>query len=191
MEGLIALDEQLFHLLNTEWTHWILDEFSPLWRNKYFWIPFYLLLIAFIVVKLKVQSIYFFIAVALTITISDSLSSKILKKTFERPRPCKTERVAETMILRVGCSASYSFTSSHATNHFALSTFLAFTLGRLFVGISFPLLLWAASISYAQVYVGAHYPLDVLAGGLLGLLIGCLVAFVYNRLYPNIFLKSS
>lgn len=114
-------------------------------------------------------------------TISDTISSKILKKTFERPRPCRTEHIEPEMRKLLGCSKSYSFPSSHAFNHFAIAVFLILTLGKSFKQSRYLLLLWAASIAYAQVYVGVHFPLDVLLGALMGTLVAYIVANAFNH----------
>ena len=84
------------------------------------------------------------------------------------------------MELRVHCGGGYSFTSSHATNHFALATFLVIILGPFFKWIRIPIFLWAASIAFGQVYVGVHYPLDVLAGSIVGILLGILMTKFYQ-----------
>jgi len=81
--------------------------------------------------------------------------------------------------LLVHCGRAYSFTSSHAANHFAIAVFISLTLGLLYSWIKWPLLLWAGSIAYGQVYVGVHYPLDVIVGSLVGIIIGYLVAKLY------------
>ncbi len=184
MESLLQFDEQLFQLINGKWHHWFFDAVLPFWRNKLLWAPLYVFLISFIFINFK-NARYLFLTLALTITVADTVSSKIIKKTVERPRPCNHQAPDFDVKLLVNCSPGYSFTSSHATNHFALSTFLVLTLGRLFGGISIPLMLWATSIAYAQVYVGAHFPLDVIAGTLLGLFIGWLGAKVF-RTYWNL-----
>ena len=117
-----------------------------------------------------------------TIGISDFISSKIIKPTIERPRPCHENSTIKNVRLLVGCGGGYSFTSSHATNHFAIATFLGLVLLPLF-RFSFPLFLaWAGSISYAQVYVGVHFPLDVISGGIVGFLIGYLFFRIYAAL---------
>jgi undecaprenyl-diphosphatase len=83
--------------------------------------------------------------------------------------------------VRVKCGNAYSFTSSHATNHFAIATFLSLTLGKRFKKIKWPLLTWAGMICLAQVYVGVHFPLDVFCGAILGMIIGWLWSFVFNN----------
>ncbi|MBK8699845.1 MAG: phosphatase PAP2 family protein [Saprospiraceae bacterium] len=86
----------------------------------------------------------------------------------------------------VRCGSGYSFTSSHATNHFAIATFLSFSLGTFLRKVRTPLFTWAGVISLAQVYVGVHFPLDVLCGGLLGFSVGLFWAWVFMRYYGHI-----
>ena len=82
--------------------------------------------------------------------------------------------------LKVKCGGGYSYTSSHATNHFALAFFLIYTLGVQFRWIKWVLIFWASSIAYGQVYVGVHYPFDVISGATIGGIIGILVATWYR-----------
>jgi undecaprenyl-diphosphatase len=79
------------------------------------------------------------------------------------------------------CSGGFSFTSSHATNHFGFAMFVFLTTKDVFGKWGRWLFVWAATISYGQVYVGVHYPVDILFGALLGICIGTLTAGYYNR----------
>ncbi len=184
VSGLIEIDEYLFHLINGVWHHPWLDGIMPLWRDKYFWVPLYWFLLFFLILNFKRWGLFLFLAALVTIGISDQLSSKIIKPTVQRMRPCKTPSVNENMRLLMNCSSGYSFPSSHATNHFALAWLLVTTLGRFVRKIRIPLLLWAASIAYGQVYVGVHFPVDVIAGTLLGTAVGLGVAYLFDRFFP-------
>ena len=179
---MLQFDEHLFHLINQHWQNAFFDWLLPHWRNKYFWIPLYVCITIFTIWKLRAKSIIFLVAVILTITLSDTISSKVVKPTIQRLRPCNVERLEAVVIERIPCGGGYSFTSSHATNHFALAVFLSLTLGARYRRIRWPLLLWAASIAYAQVYVGVHYPLDVVAGAILGTVIGLVMAKIYKKI---------
>ena len=79
------------------------------------------------------------------------------------------------------CSGGLSFPSSHATNHFGAAVFIYCTLKKYLGNWSYLFFLWAASICYAQVYVGVHYPTDVLGGAIIGSIIGYIVALIYNK----------
>jgi len=180
MIDLLQYDQFLFQLINSEWTNNWLNVLMPLLRNKYFWLPLYFFLVSFSLVNYGKKGLYFLFFAILTIIISDTMSSKVIKNTIKRVRPCNDILIKDTVELRVHCGGGYSFTSSHATNHFALAFFLIFTIGNLKKWFKWVFILWASSIAYAQVYVGVHYPLDVIVGSLLGIFIGTFVATFYS-----------
>jgi undecaprenyl-diphosphatase len=126
--------------------------------------------------------VYLLLALFLTVGIADLVSSKGLKKTVKRVRPCNDPAIQDEVVLLVGCGKAYSFTSSHATNHFAIGAFLAMTLGLYYKRWRWLFYFWAGSIAFGQVYVGVHYPLDVIVGSILGLLIAYLMKSLYFRL---------
>ena len=183
MTTLLHFDEQLFQLINGEWHNAFFDNLMPLWRNKRFWIPAYIIGLAYLIWTYKKQAIFIVLAAVLTIGLADTMSSKIIKKTVKRPRPCRNEILADNLNLLVHCGGGYSFTSSHATNHFALAVFFVSLFGRMKRKWKFAFLFWAGSIAYGQVYVGVHYPLDVFSGAILGSLIGYLVAKLHQRYF--------
>lgn len=186
MTELLQFDQQLFHLINGEWRLSVLDAVMPYWREKTFWIPAYAALAAFLFYRFRWYGLYLGIALGITVGVADTVSSQVIKENVERLRPCNDPAVRTDVRLLVHCGGGYSFTSSHATNHFAVAAFLSLTLGGLYRRIRIPLFLWAASIAYGQVYVGVHYPLDVLAGALLGTLIGYVLAKGYLATRFNI-----
>ncbi len=179
MGDLVQIDVWLFHLINVDWQNDWLDQLMPIWRNKYFWGPLYLFLISFVLINYPKKGWIWLLALMLCITLGDTVSSKIIKKSVKRLRPCHSTNFQPDYHLGVVCGSGYSFPSSHATNHFAVALFIILTLGTSFKWIRIPLFLWAASIAYGQVYVGVHYPFDVLFGTLLGIGIGTLVAFLF------------
>ncbi len=179
MTSLLALDEQLFHIINWNWQNPFLDAIVPVWRDKKTWIPLYLIIAGFVWYKFRIKGLYLVLALALTVGIADNVSSQLLKKTVKRIRPCNDGTLPFEVHVPIPCGSGYSFTSSHATNHFAIATFLSMTLGFYYKKIKLPLYLWAATIALGQVYVGAHYPLDIICGALLGSLIAFLLAKLY------------
>lgn len=122
------------------------------------------------------------IALALaSIGMADGISSHILKPLVSRIRPCNLTELASDIHLRIHCSGGFSFPSSHAANHFALAMFIGLALYKTnpwFLRIG---LLWAAIISFAQVYVGVHFPIDVFSGMLLGCGIGLFLNFILKQ----------
>ncbi|BDS12693.1 phosphatase PAP2 family protein [Aureispira anguillae] len=174
LEHLIEWDQAAFGLINGTWHNDFLDVILPYWRNKKTWIPLYALLLLIIGKDRGFKTVWVLIIIGLTIGLSDQVSSQWIKKTIERIRPCNDTNLGAVREL-VPCGGGYSFTSSHATNHFAfaMQLFLLFRLNwqkRYFVLLFF----WAGLIAYSQVYVGVHYPLDVTMGAILG----CFLAWI-------------
>lgn len=168
----IKYDMQLFEFINSGLTNPVFDFVLTPIRNKYIWIPFYIFILAFVGFNYKENKLYFYLFAALTIITSDQMSSNLIKKTVKRTRPCNEIQLEQVVIERVHCSSGYSFTSSHATNHFAVATFLFLSLYRYLFIFRWPILAWAGIIAFAQIYVGVHYPIDILCGTILGIIIG-------------------
>lgn len=175
-------DQQIFQLVNGHWTHPILDSIYPWWREGSTWFPAYLFLVVFVVLNFKWKAFPFILFAVATIVLTDQVSSAVIKPLVERVRPCRDPAMeGKVRLLLNGCSGGYSFPSSHATNHFGFALYLFLTMGALLKKWKWLLLVWAASIAYGQVYVGVHYPIDVLAGSLLGCCLGALCAWSYQR----------
>ncbi len=182
MEQVIAADQFLFELINGQAHNAVLDWLMPIWREKSTWVPLYIALAAFVGYKYRIQGLYLVLALALAVGLADTVSSKIIKPSVHRLRPCNDPALKDEVQLLVHCGSGYSFTSSHASNHFAVASFLSLTLGLHYRRIRWPLYLWAASIALGQVYVGVHFPLDIFIGAILGIIIGNIVAKTYLRL---------
>ncbi|MBK6731860.1 MAG: phosphatase PAP2 family protein [Bacteroidetes bacterium] len=176
--GIEQFDRNLYLTVNSDWSNSFFDVIMPVIRTKENWIPLYILLAIWLIYKFKWNGFFVILTIAITVTITDQVSSFIMKPLFARPRPCSIPEIAEHANLIIGCSPSYSFTSSHAANHFGL----AVVFGLLFLRRSYWFIIvgifWAASISFAQVYVGVHYPLDVIGGALLGSFLGFLIYII-------------
>lgn len=173
LEQIVQWDQWIFQLINQQWSNSFFDAVLPVLRDKYFWIPVYIFFLAFMLINYKWKGAGAFLFVILTIVITDQMSSQFIKHAVERLRPCNDPEFKEQVRLLVDCGPGFSFTSSHATNHFGLSTVLAVLLGQRFSRlVPFILIFWAFAVSYAQVYVGVHYPIDIFTGGILGILIG-------------------
>lgn len=181
METLIAWDQWLFGVINGHWHADFLDAIMPFWREKSTWIPLYLVFLILGIRYWGKRCLGFGLGVLLCVTLADTVSSKIIKPTFKRDRPCRELTLQTEARVLIPCGGGYSFTSSHATNHFAIAIFVWFTLGVRSKWFRIPILLWAASIAWGQVYVGVHYPLDILAGAFLGSCIGYMVVLAFRR----------
>ncbi len=172
MEILHNIDFFLFEFINNDLSNSFFDWLMPIFRNRDTWIPFYVVLFLFLIYKFKLKSIPIILLAIASIGVADGVSSHILKPLVERIRPCNLAQLSAEIHLRIHCSGGFSFPSSHAANHFALAIFLGLALNRLspwFLRIG---IVWAFIISFAQVYVGVHFPIDVFAGMLLGVFIG-------------------
>jgi len=181
-EWLRYADTQLFLKINTEWTNPLLDSIYPWYREANAWVPLYLFLIVFAIMNFKEKALPWILFAVLTATLTDQLSSSFIKNLVERPRPCREELLmGQVRLILNNCSGGYSFPSSHATNHFGFAMFLFLTLRPIMKKWGFVFFIWAATIAYGQVYVGVHYPLDILAGTGLGCLIGYLTGTYFNK----------
>lgn len=182
MEVLLQLDYSLFHLINYKWSNRIFDILLPIMRNKYIWYPLYVFISSYLMMRFgALRGAIWIMSMVTCVIMVDIASSQVVKQTIQRTRPCN-EVVKESKIVeRATCRYSYSFPSSHAANHFAMATFLIL-LGRLKKMAKISLYLWASVISYAQVYVGLHYPTDILGGALLGIVIARLYYYLMIKL---------
>jgi membrane-associated phospholipid phosphatase len=171
-EWLLNLDYHLFVLINSHWSNSFFDFICPLLRNKYTWLPLYVFLFSFLIINFKRKGWLILIFLILTVACADQISSHVLKPAVKRIRPCNQEILAGKVRMLVGCSNSYSFPSSHASNHFAAAIFLIVLFAKRRMWFISLLVLWAGAISYSQVYVGLHFPIDILAGAIIGCLMG-------------------
>jgi membrane-associated phospholipid phosphatase len=180
-------DRQLFLLVNGAWNHPWLDAILPIWREANTWMPLYLFLILFVVINFPTKAFSWILTAIICFAISDQMSSSLLKPFFARLRPCNDpELVGMVRLLLPNCGSGYSFTSSHATNHFAFGIFVFLTMGQVLGKWKWAFLFWAGSVAYAQVYVGVHYPLDVLSGAILGSLIGWAMASIFQQRFHSL-----
>lgn len=184
-------DTRLFLKINTVWTNSFLDSVYPWWREANTWTPLYLFLIVFAIMNFKKKTLPWLVFVAITLTLTDQISSHLIKNLITRPRPCRDEFfMSQVHLLLSNCSGGYSFPSSHATNHFGFAVFIFITLQAVFKKWRYAFLIWAATISYGQVYVGVHYPLDILFGMLLGSSIGYLTGTLFVKFFGVLGLET-
>ncbi len=119
-----------------------------------------------------------------TVALTDLTGTHVFKEHFGRDRPCADPDFFMYVRLLVGCVGhGNSFISNHAANHFGMATFFFITFRHVLKKWAWIGFLWAGLIAYAQVYVGIHYPSDVLAGALLGLIAGSLTGKLFNKRY--------
>lgn len=176
LTGLLQFDHQLFHFVNHTLANPVLDVLCRVLRGKTFLIVFYLLL-ALRLFQLYPQRFFKVAAMgALCFLLTDQLSASVIKPIFHRLRPCNNP-ATEARLVADYCGGGFSFVSAHATNSFGIAVFLSVLFKERLREVSL-LLIWATLVSFSQVYVGVHYPADVVAGALLGMLVGSCVALV-------------
>ncbi|WP_202406020.1 phosphatase PAP2 family protein [Hufsiella ginkgonis] len=182
MEQLIQLDHQLFFAINNGLSNPFFDWLMPFLRNRFFWAPLYLFWIIFFTRNYGRKGFVLVVFLLVTFAITDMLSSGMIKPAIHRLRPCNDVTLKHDVNSIVACGSGFSFPSSHAANHFAIALFLITVFRRKWKWIMALGLGWAFSISLAQVYVGVHFPLDVIAGAVLGCMIGYVTGTIFLTL---------
>ena len=161
---MLEFDLWLFRLLNNELTNPFFDWAMPVITNQKNWIPFLLIFLGTLIFAAGGKYRVFALALCLSTGFSDYLSAGIIKKTVKRQRPCCDLADARKL---TGCSTGKSFPSAHAANSTNLACMVWYEFG-LKVGI--PGIIAALIVGYSRIYVGVHYPVDVFAGTLVGIL---------------------
>lgn len=184
-ETLKELDEQIFMFFNG-----LHNEFFDVlmyWITyKYTWFPFYLLLIFVVVRKYRWQGALMMLAVLIAVGLGDQMTSGFMKPYFGRLRPCYNPDLDGMVHVVAGCGGRFGFASAHAATTFALVTSLWLMLRGWTEKFAY-LYIWSAIVSYSRIYVGVHYPVDILVGATLGTLIGWVVYLLYELITKKIF----
>ena len=184
MEKLVALDKELFLYLNNlgaeEWD-WLWIAISDKWMA----IPLYALLLYLIFRKFGWKAtLLTMVVVTLLITATDQLAN-LFKHGFERPRPCRQEGVMEYARYVAERCGRFGYFSAHAANSTGVAVFLGLLFRRAYPKMLFLLSIWAFVVSYSRIYLGVHYPGDVVTGILIGICFGLL----FHVLRKYLFLK--
>lgn len=180
LSSLLEFDRAAFLAINNGLSHPWLNTICLVFRNQSTWYPMYAVVIYFLVRTYKKESWKILLAAALMVIATDQFSANLVKNTFMRLRPCVEPLLAGKLIHLTGSCNGYSFISAHATNHFAVAVFISFWFMK--QNWLLPILLfWASFIAFSQVYVGVHYPLDVLVGGAVGSLFGVAFSRYVNK----------
>jgi membrane-associated phospholipid phosphatase len=182
---LLQLDRHLFYWINHDLGNAFFDWLMPLLRNPYFWTPLYVFILVFCLWRYKKQGAVIIVMLLLTFAIADFGSATVIKSFYMRLRPCTDPAMAATVVRRIDCGTGYSFPSAHASNHFAIAVFLSIVFYKRYKWVLPASILWAATISFAQVYVGVHYPIDVTVGAVYGTLVGLLFGWIFWKWQPK------
>ncbi len=180
IELLLELDKQLFLFLNglhNDFFDWLMHYIS----YKYTWVPLYAFLLVLVIYRYRWKGLLFILFATLLVFLSDQ-SSVFIKNTFMRFRPChEPELEGLVHIVRGKCGGRYGFVSSHAANTFAVAVFVIGLLKERFRFVVPVMLLYAILNGYSRIYLGVHYPGDVIFGALLGTGIGYMVFFFWQK----------
>ena len=186
IEEILKLDSKLFLYLNNLGTSkfdifWI--SLSKIEANILMYL--FLILLFFYIKKIRPKLIfifYFFFVIAVMITITDQ-GANIFKDSFQRLRPCYNESIIDSLrLVKENCGGKYGFFSAHASNSFSLAIFF----GLLFINriryIIMITIVYASLISYSRIYLGVHYPIDIIFGSFFGIFVGFVMySFVYLK----------
>ncbi len=183
-EVFISIDRFLFHLINWSLSNIVLDVVMPFLTdlNKTL---FGRILAALIWILLvwkggkKARIVAFFLIPL--IVLSDQSSSSLIKKIIVRPRPCHTVDgipIVQNIRLLVDCGSGFSFPSSHAVNNFAAASYFSYFYRRW----TWAFLVFAGIVAFSRVYVGVHYPSDIVGGAVIGLACAAIIIGIWKML---------
>lgn len=171
LDQLIQYDKELFLFLNNLGTStW--DNFWLVITNKLTFVPLYAVLLYLIYKHLGLKSLLLLVLViAAMITFTDQVTN-LFKDGFERLRPCREDGVKEFMRFSAPRCGKYGFFSGHSSNSMAAAVFAGLLLRPYYKKLIFILLFWSALVAYSRIYVGVHYPLDIICGMSFGAIAG-------------------
>jgi undecaprenyl-diphosphatase len=179
LEDLERIDQRLLLWLNGHHNPFF-DKVMYFISGTQEWIPLYIVILGVIIWKYRWRSIWIILAVALLITLSDQLAN-LLKAGIKRPRPCKDPGIGHLVhLVNNYCRGAYGFVSGHAANSFALASLISLILRKKWVAAA--MLAWAGIVSYSRIYLGVHYPGDVICGAFLGAFLGWTIYSLLIRL---------
>ena len=183
---IILRDQEIFIYLNNlgnpTW-----DGFWLFITNKYSGIPLYLFLLYLIYKNFSPKVLFVtLLCIALGITFSDQLSNLFKNHLFLRLRPCYEESVYPYVrLVKDSCGGKYGYFSAHAGNGFMIATFLSLVFKNKVKYLPYLLFIWASLVAYSRIYIGVHYPLDIITG----VFFAVIIAFIIFSLWKYLILR--
>ncbi|MCG7856501.1 phosphatase PAP2 family protein [Flavihumibacter sp.] len=179
-EWLLGADKSLFLWIQETSASPFTDSIMLTLRNAKTWLPLYAVFLYWAIRYARPYALVFILLTVACVGLADYSSASMLKPLFGRERPCYEPSLDGMVRVLAGCGGHFSFPSSHASNHFALASFWYWAIWLIKGKRWSWLFLWAFMIGYAQVYVGKHYPLDIIGGAILGIFIGTAAAKLFE-----------
>ena len=179
-------DIKLFLFLNGKHDPFF-DLLMGIMSDTYSWVPLYLGCLYWVYKKFNFKTVVIsLLAMALVILFCDRITVIAFKEVFKRYRPCHNLAISHFVHTLNGyCGGLYGFVSSHAANSFGLALFFGCIFRKDSKWFYYFLLLWASLVSYSRIYLGVHYPADVVGGAFWGIVIGWIVFTLFNRVLKN------
>ncbi len=183
VDFLYSIDLTIFYFFNHTLSNGVFDKFFSIITSVNNWYIAYVILLLISFIKGGTKGKLAVIGVLLLIVATDQLGYKLLKEYFQRIRPCGA---LSDVITPLGCTGSFSFPSNHALNNFAAAVFFY----RLYPNLKYPLFITASLIAISRIYLGLHYPSDILGGAIIGSAFGYLFASIVLFADEKIKLKN-
>lgn len=181
-----------FNGLNSPWADFLFYWIS----NRFIWIPLYAIILFFLIKRWKKKSIFIALVLILCVTLSDQ-TCNIIKKTVQRPRPSHNVELCEQVHLFMEKDGSYykggqyGFPSSHAANSIVIAWFVIFFINNKKRWPVYCILAWVLLISYSRIYLGVHYPSDLIIGWFIGSLYSTVLFFCLKKGIKKMCCKNS
>ncbi len=178
---LVEADKYLFYIINKQLSWEPLDNIMLLIRNPLTWVPVYFFFLLFFFTNCRKYIVPIVLLTLLTFALTDFTSVNVIKPLAKRLRPCHDTTLDFAVNTLKECGGRFSMPSAHAANHFGLSAFWFLVISHTLRRKWYVLWLWAFAVCYAQVYIGVHFPGDVLVGCVLGISLGYSCFFIYKK----------